>query len=427
LKKSVFFLLLLAAAVINISCSQKKLSFAEETTSMQKTIFQQARYSKTGYKDSNYPNRLYYPEALDKFLFRHTFVNGEFCYFIELYMPEIKGILDTSAFVWDAYDDGEWVEDLVFSLEEERLGTELYELLENTLEMPSPFEAEESGADSLNKESEEAGEQTEEKAEENKKASDSNLKEEDPFAKYEAIPEVEPVESRILDAKNRLKIMEYNSEVFIPISKKNNSIMVHFYGERAVRYFYDNNYKLFKKEIWKITDIKNSKIETNDFYYYENPDGSLSKREIISDDYSTILEYDEKGNIKNTENYVIINEEKSLRAKTSWLYDEKGRLISEEKIENQYEDNEYLKSLVKKELYEYRPNTDTAEAENLLKYEYYENDQLKIQSLYSAPGSYSTTIHFERNYSVTSYYENNKKVRDVYYVDGIVRRSKLYE
>ena len=96
-------------------------------------------------------------------------------------------------------------------------------------------------------------------------------------------------------------------------------------------------------------------------------------------------------------------------------------------MENYYEGKEIIKSISKKEVYGYRPGTEKDGSENLSRYEYYENGDLKIQTLYSGENSYSTSIYFERNYSVTSYYENNKKIRDVYFVDGIERRSKQYE
>ena len=240
-------------------------------------------------------------------------------------------------------------------------------------------------------------------------------------------PAVEPVEKRILDAKNRLKIMEYNSEVFLPVSNKNNSVMVHLFGTRAVRYFYDSSFRLVKKEVWTITDIKDSKIDSREIYSYDDATGKILRRESSSATKSAVLEYDTAGNLIKAENYILNNEEKLLNSRTDWTYDKQKRLVMEEKVENYYEGKEIIKSISKKEVYGYRPGTEKDGTENLSRYEYYENGDLKIQTLYSGENSYSTSIYFERNYSVTSYYENNKKIRDVYFVDGIERRSKQYE
>ena len=400
-KYGLYILALISAGVLLVSCSHKKISFSKETTDAQRMIFFQARYSKTGKKEASLQNNFYYPEALNKFFFRHSMKNGELCYLIELYIPEMKGLIDSERFSWELYDDGSWVDQAVFSLEEKRLGLELFDLMENTLEITSPIE-------------EENTEEQNEVDDELKNLSDKDL-------------EAEPVEKRILDAKNRLKIMEYNSEIFLPLSNKRNSVMVHFFGSRAVRYFYDSSYRLVKKEIWTIADIKDSKIEQTETYSYDEKSSNILKRENISGDKSALLEYDSEGNLIKAENYILKDGEKLLNSKSAWTYDKNKRLIQEEKTENEYEGKVCIKTRVKKEAYEYKANTEKDGKENLLKYEYYEDGDLKIQTIYSGENSYSTSVYFERNYSVTSYYENDKKIRDVYYVDGVERRSRQYE
>ena len=424
MKKYFFILALIAAELLTFSCSRKKVSFSKETTDAQRMIFFQARYSKTGVKEASMPANIYYPQALNKFFFRHSMKNGELCYLIELYIPEMKGLIDSERFSWNIYDDGSWVEDTVFTLEEERLGSELFDLMENALEITSPVDQTESfeNADEAEKNGETGDSDGSGEAEQSEDSETASFE-----GDGDNPPAVEPVEKRILDAKNRLKIMEYNSEVFLPVSNKNNSVMVHLFGTRAVRYFYDSSFRLVKKEVWTITDIKDSKIDSREIYSYDDATGKLLRRESSSATKSAVLEYDTAGNLVRAENYILSNEEKLLNSRTDWTYDKQKRLVMEEKVENYYEGKEIIKSISKKEVYGYRPGTEKDGTENLSRYEYYENGDLKIQTLYSGENSYSTSIYFERNYSVTSYYENNKKIRDVYFVDGIERRSKQYE
>jgi antitoxin component YwqK of YwqJK toxin-antitoxin module len=423
-KYALYILALISAGILLVSCSHKKVSFSKETTDAQRMIFFQARYSKTGKKDASLSNNLYYPPALNKFFFRHSMKNGELCYLIELYIPEFKGLIDSESFSWNIYDDGSWVDETVFSLEEERLGAELFDLMENTLEIPSPIEEREILENTEASAASEGAKETDE-TDESSEVDGSDASTE--AAGSDKIPEVAPVESRILDAKNRLKIMEYNSEIFLPLSNKKNSVMVHFFEKKAVRYFYDNFCRLVKKEVWTITDIQNSKIDSSERYLYDEKTGNIIKRESISEQKSAVLEYDQAGNLIKAENYILDKEKKLLNSSTSWTYDKNIRLISEEKLENQFDGEKIIKSITKKEVYEYKRDTDKEGKENLLKYEYYENGDMKIQTVYSGENSYSTSIYFERNYMVTSYYENNKKIRDVYYVDGIERRTKQYE
>ena len=429
-KYGLFILALIAVELLLFSCSRKKVSFSKETTDAQRMIFFQARYSKTGKKEASLSNNYYYPTALNKFFFRHTMKNGELCYLIELYVPEFKGLIDSERFSWNIYDDGSWVDETVFSLEEERLGSELFDLMENTLDISSPIEDSGIYSETAEDSSESSDSSGSESASDTSASSDSeDLSEENNLTEdgEDKVPEVVPVENRILDAKQRLKIMEYNSEVFLPISNKNNSVMVHFFGKRAVRYFYDNSCRLVKKEIWTITDIQNSKIDSSESYLYDEKTGNIIKRENVSAQKNAVLEYDAAGNLIKAENYILDKENKLLNSRTTWAYDKNKRLIREEKLENQYDGENIIKSMTKKEVYEYKEGTEKDGTENLLKYEYYENGEMKIQTVYSGENSYSTSIYFERNYMVTSYYENNKKVRDVYYVDGIERRSKQYE
>ncbi|MCQ2593046.1 MAG: hypothetical protein MJ188_09715, partial [Treponema sp.] len=116
-------------------CSQKEELVVNTNGSKgQDFVFQILRYNKTGKSTLKNPEVFYYPPQLDKFFMRHIFeYNKEMptcLYLIEKYYADCRGVLDTEIVYSTATDDGLWLEDLFFYLEEERLGNEL-ENLEN--------------------------------------------------------------------------------------------------------------------------------------------------------------------------------------------------------------------------------------------------------------------------------------------------------
>ena len=265
----------------------------------------------------------------------------------------------------------------------------------------------------------------------------------------ETVPQVEAVEKRLLDSYNRLKAMEYESEIFIPVNKEDSSIIVHYSNKVAVRYFYDNLYRLTKKEYWNMESVENAKLTGTEQYSYENETKKPYEKIIETDSAVFVSKLNQNGLVIRTEKYTVdenLSQERSLSMSkgpvqtTNWTYDEKNRITSETLTEGK---------LVKKQVFNYskvdgqvtstkvKKGTEASQPEKTDEndkaeelppdYEYYENGVLVTKTEYIKKGVYSTTIWFDSTNSVQTDYENYVKVRDVYYTNGIERRIKNYE
>ena len=292
--------------------------------------------------------------------------------------------------------------------EEERLGTDVLSYLEDEANFTSPII------------------QTQDEAAENQD---------------EIVPQVEAVEKRLLDAYNRLKVMEYESEVFIPVNKEDSSIIVHYSNKAAVRYFYDNLYRLTKKEYWKMESVENAKLTGTEKFSYNDESKKPYEKIIEKEDVIFVSKLNENGLVIRTEKYTVEESSKGkLLQTTLWTYDDKNRITSETLTEDK---------LVKKQVFNYsktdgqvssskvKSGTDASQSEKTDEnekteelppdYEYYENGVLVTKTEYIKKGVYSTTIWFDSTNSVRTDYENYVKVRDVYFTNGIERRVKNYE
>ena len=311
-----------------------------------------------------------------------------------------------------------------YTAEEERLGTEVLSFLEDEANFTSPIIE---SSDTL-----EQQQQT------------------------DTVPEVESVEKRLLDAYNRLKVMEFETEVFIPVTKEDSSVLVHYSNKAAVRLFYDNLYRLTKKEYWKMESVENAKLTGTEKYSYDDDSKKPYEKIIEKEDAVFVSKLNENGLVIKTEKYAInegslSNETRSLSNETrslslskgplqttTWTYDDKNRITSETVIAGKLTQKQvfnYDKTDGKVESAKVKGRDDNLQnesSEEELKdlppdYEYYENGVLITKTEYIKKGVYSTTIWFDKVNSVRTDYENYVKVRDVYFTNGVERRVKNYE
>ena len=229
--------------------------------------------------------------------------------------------------------------------------------------------------------------------------------------------EVEPVEKRLTDAYNRLKAMEYGTEKFLPVKNGDSSILIHYSNKNAVRLFYDELFRLVKKEYWKMDSVEDAKITGTEEYYYNEDSKKPYEKKIQTESAVFVSNFNENGLIIRTEKFV---DNKSCSV-TEIIYDSKDRITSEVVTEG---------GIVKKQLFNYTV-TDQAELNDQdpvpPDYKYYENDMLITTTAYVKKGFYSTTIWFDKENCVKADYENFVKVREVYYTNGVERRVKNYE
>ena len=384
-----------------ISCSQKNVVDKNPPDKeVQQYIFEQFMEGKA-------------PQYFNNLMLRHSFKEHTVRYLLEEAYPECIGIYDSTGFYSASLDDAAWIDSMLVSLEEERLGNEVLNFLEDDNNFIPPII--ENTTEEKEQIEEEAGPE---------ETGQTNM----------PVPEVESVEKRLLDSYNRLKVMEYGQELFFPVQREQgDAVLIHYSNKAAVRLFYDEFFRLTKKEHWNMESVQNAKIKLVEKYEYEGQSKNPVQKIIEADDTLFVSKLNENGLVIRTLKYEVPKqtEEDSkksdskkqsnkLISTTTWTYDQKNRITSETVSE---------KSKVQKQVFIYDKidklgdNPDNIPPD----YEYYENGVLRTKTEYKTKGTYNTTIVFDSINSVRAEYENYIKVRDVYYVNGVQRRIKSYE
>lgn len=312
-----------------------------------------------------------------------------------------------------ACDNGEWVEELLARLEEERIADELSSM-ESSL---SEYQNEEMP------EAEKLGEETE--SSESTDSTESEESSEPQLSEVEKFFNQEKADTIIHDKNNKLKFYEFENEIFAPQYQNGNLISIHANGNYIDRYFYDDNYHLVKKENWNIPSVQGAKLEKTEKYEYYPDSNVISKKTISTPASLENLTYSETSKILTSEKYAIAEEINQITSKRKFSYDSEDRLISDSLTEYFYKDKEYKEldySFTKK--YDYAYN----EGEIPPDFKYYENGVLKMLNKYSSEkGKYVSEIFFDKTFSVKTYYENDVRVKDIFYSGGKVTREKLYD
>lgn len=312
-----------------------------------------------------------------------------------------------------ACDNGEWVEELLARLEEERIADELSSM-ESSL---SEYQNEEMP------EAEKSGEETE--PTESTDSTESEESSEPQLSEVEKFFNQEKADTIIHDKNNKLKFYEFENEIFEPQYQNGNLINIHANGNYIDRYFYNDNYQLVKKENWNIPSVQGAKLEKTEKYEYYPDSNVISKKTITTLESQENLTYSETSKILTSEKYAIAEENNQITSKRKFSYDNEDRLISDSLTEYFYKDKEYKEldySFTKK--YDYAYN----EGEIPPDFKYYENGVLKMLNKYSSEkGKYVSEIFFDKTFSVKTYYENDVRVKDVFYSGGKVTREKLYD
>lgn len=384
-----------------ISCSQKK---SEEKNppdkEVQQFIFEKLMENKV-------------PSYFENLMKRPSVKLNTVRYLFEEAYPECAGIYDCTGIYSPDLDDGSWVDSVLIAAEESRLGEEVFSFLEDEANFIPPI-------------IEEIAEIPTETEEELIESLDIDTETEAALIDEKPVPEVEATEKRLIDAYSRLKVMEFGSELFFPMKGQNdNSILVHYSNKSAVRLFYDDQFRLIKKELWNMESVENAKIKLVEKYKYAENSKNPVQKIIETDTNVYVSKLNENGLVIRTEKYVTeaasvdLSKQKPVSI-TNWTYDDKNRIKSEAVTE---------KGKTQKQVFIYdkidklEDNPDNIPPD----YEYYENGVLRTKTEYINKGTYSTTIIFDKINSVRADYENYIKVRDVYFMNGVQRRVKNYE
>lgn len=327
------------------------------------------------------------PEFFERLMNHKVFMEGgRSVYLFEKLYPECTGIVDSQGFYSGECDDGSWVDDILFKMEEQRMGEEVLGLLEDETFFEPPMVQDEQ----------------------------------------------ELVEKRLLDVNNRLKAMEYGKEYFIPVQNNNSSIIVHYCDNKAIRYFYDPKYRLVKKENWFMQSVEDSHIVSKELFEYEE-DSIYPKKKIIENQTSRLIStLNQNGLVVRAEKFLLVenaedktDKKERTQSITTYEYDDKDRLVTEQSIDYLYEGETLKRRLSKKQVFIYKQNDENSDIPP--DYEYYEDNVLRTSTEYTEKGKYSTLIIFDEENSVRTYYENHVKVKDVYMSGGKEKRVRMYE
>lgn len=335
--------------------------------------------------------------------------NEELSFDIDLYNP--------------ALDDATWVESVFARIEEERIAEEL-RVMEESLEEyqiddgSELIKADEEEESAMNSESESS-----EVSEMSDETNDSQA--EETLSEIEKFFSEEKEEVTKTGKNDLLSFYEFDNEIFTSQDSEGNHILVHSKKEKVNRFFYDDKYKLIKKEVWNIPSAFKAALEKTETYKYFENSKVVSEKDITGPYTVENVKYNNDGKTLSAEKYAVFEEKEHITEKRLFSYDDDGNLLSDELKEYFYKADDYKDldySFTKKYLYSYNDEGIPPD------FKYFENGILKMHNKYSTEkGNFTSRIFFDEGLSVKSYYENYIRVRDVYYRNNSIIREKVYE
>lgn len=335
--------------------------------------------------------------------------NEELSFDIDLYNP--------------ALDDATWVESVFARIEEERIAEEL-RVMEESLEEyriddgSELIKADEEEETAMNSESESL-----EVSEMSDETNDSQT--EETLSEIEKFFSEEKEEVTKTGKNDLLSFYEFDNEIFTSQDSEGNHILVHSKKEKVNRFFYDDKYKLIKKEVWNIPSAFKAALEKTETYKYFENSKVVSEKDITGPYTVENVKYNNDGKTLSAEKYAVFEEKEHITEKRLFSYDDDGNLLSDELKEYFYKADDYKDldySFTKKYLYSYNDEGIPPD------FKYFENGILKMHNKYSTEkGNFTSRIFFDEGLSVKSYYENYIRVRDVYYRNNSIIREKVYE
>lgn len=242
-------------------------------------------------------------------------------------------------------------------------------------------------------------------------------------------------ESRFTDTEKKLRFYSFNDEVLSLQKNQDGYTAISSDNKTAVRKFYDNAFRLYKREFWNLSGgAETSEAAKTENYIYA--DGAKPVSAVITEPKKRMeFSYDESGRIIISKVFAAENEssEKSadsnaaveikfnLKSMTRFSYGESGKLM-----ERYYESYDYRRGKLtdtetKREVYEHK--TEDGEPD----YYFYENGVLRMKRIYRSVDAYTAYMYFDGGYSSESVYENGKRVRDLFFLYGKLIRSRNYE
>ncbi|MBQ1629153.1 MAG: hypothetical protein II098_08355 [Treponema sp.] len=241
----------------------------------------------------------------------------------------------------------------------------------------------------------------------------------------QAAPEPDAKEYAVRSKESRLVTYSYEDEFLNIQYGDTQRIIVRGDAKNLVRFFYDEKMRMKRKETWLYTGAVSSSELINSQVFRYGDDSSVPKASTVSGkDYRQDIIYDQNGRVVQRSDYIKEKDDEYINGRTFWIFAEDGRIL-EKRYEN-FIYNEGKKRRLqsidsKKEKYEYKIDDSTPD------YYYYENDELRMKTEYATSSDYVTTTLFDGGFVIETYYENYTKKKEVFLLNGNVKRIKKYE
>ncbi|MBQ5998992.1 MAG: hypothetical protein IJL70_05925 [Treponema sp.] len=238
-------------------------------------------------------------------------------------------------------------------------------------------------------------------------------------------PEPNVKEYAVRSKESRLVTYSYEDEFLNIQYGDTQRIIVRGDSKNLVRFFYDEKMRMNRKETWLYTGAVSSSelINSQVFRYGDNSSVPMASM-VLGKDYRQELKYDQNGRVVQRADYIKEKENEYLNVRTSWIFAEDGRILEKKYETFIYKEGKKrrLQNIEsKKEKYEYKVDDSTPD------YYYYENDELRMKTEYTTSSDYVTTTLFDGGFVIETYYENYTKKKEVFLLNGKVKRIKKYE
>ena len=403
--------LLLILTVFLSSCSKAEVE--NEELSAQKEKY----YSKIFAVGAS---AILHDKPLANVIGRTRFEKGSVKSLLEIYIPNNLGIVESANFYVPETDKADWVEALLMKIEEERIAEEIRQMEESLedYELDDDYEYEpgEEFEDEMDAE-------TEPEAEEQEEAPEPEPEPE--LSEIELALEKDNPGRVMKDSKARLKILEYENEVFMPLKTEEGLITIHSSGKNVKRDFYDEIYRLTKTENWVISGSESADLKKTEFFEYKEKEYKPYAKKITEGKFTEEIEYNASGLVKKSNRTVEVEEKQKPVSEKKFSYNEEGKILESEVVDYKYKDKEYKTldySFTKKYTYSYNEGDIPPD------FSYYEDGVLKMRNKYAAEaGTYTSQIFFDENMSVKTYFEKDTRVKEVFMNGNKVMREKVYE
>ena len=240
-------------------------------------------------------------------------------------------------------------------------------------------------------------------------------------------------ERRLLESDRTLRIHFFEDEVLAVQPATWQKSVVVSTDAGFLRKFYDSEMRLYKKESWTNGDsLEKINLKSTEKYSYSENETKPFLKTLFAEGFMQETFYDKNGRITEFKDYSRSSEEKNgtkepsdvLLSSTNFLYTDDGKLK-----EKRYAEYEYSKSDKKKILntFEKRDVYDYKTQELPPDYYYYEGERLCLETIYSSKDSWITTMYFDDGFSVKAVWLEGKHIRDDFYLNEKIRRSRSYE